>query len=69
MVTLIRQTLDELHGEGTGNAVQVLYGGSVNPENSAAYLRIIGIDGLLVGGASLNYDQFARIVESAEKLA
>lgn len=69
MVRLIRQTLDELHGEGAGNAVKVLYGGSVNPENAAAYLSIDGIDGFLVGGASLNYEQFTKIVEIAEKAA
>jgi triosephosphate isomerase len=68
MVTLIRQTVEELHEEGAGADVKVLYGGSVNPDNAMAYLKIDGMDGLLVGGASLIADEFAKIVLDAEKL-
>ncbi|MBW3538621.1 triose-phosphate isomerase [Candidatus Parcubacteria bacterium] len=66
MVTHIRQTVEELYGEGAGGEPRVLYGGSVNPDNVTAYLEIAGVDGLLVGGASLNYEQFAAIVAAAQ---
>jgi triosephosphate isomerase len=40
----------------------MLYGGSVNPGNIAAFMAKTDIDGALVGGASLDPDQFAAIV-------
>lgn len=46
--------------------VKVLYGGSVKEENSADYLKNGGVDGLLVGGASLKPEEFIKIVESAQ---
>jgi len=61
---LIHQTITELFGEGTPD-VRVLYGGSVDPDNAAAYLDIPGVDGLLVGGASVIAEQFARIIYAA----
>jgi triosephosphate isomerase len=45
---------------------RILYGGSVKSENSGAYIKDAGTNGLLVGGASLNADEFVRIVKSAE---
>lgn len=42
--------------------VKVLYGGSVNPENAANFLKDDEIDGLLIGSASLNSDNFAKII-------
>ncbi len=45
--------------------VPVLYGGSVKPENAAELMAMPGIDGALVGGASLEVDSFAAIVEAA----
>ena len=44
--------------------VRVLYGGSVKPDNAEELLRQPGIDGALVGGASLDPDSFARICEA-----
>jgi triosephosphate isomerase (TIM) len=43
----------------------VLYGGSVTPENVVQFTEHDGIDGVLVGGASLNADSFLKIVENA----
>jgi triosephosphate isomerase (TIM) len=43
---------------------RILYGGSVNPKNAAAILNLAGVDGALVGGASLNSDDFWEIVRS-----
>jgi len=46
-------------------AVRVLYGGSVNAENAGEILSQPDVDGALVGGASLDPDEFARIVGAA----
>jgi triosephosphate isomerase len=48
-----------------GNAVRVLYGGSLKPDNAAEILAQPDVDGALVGGASLDADSFAAIVEAA----
>lgn len=65
---IIRHNISELYGEDTAKKVKVLYGGSVTPENAAAFLQAEGIDGLLVGGASLSVQTFWPIVEEAGKL-
>jgi triosephosphate isomerase (TIM) len=44
---------------------RILYGGSVKSENSGAYVKEAGANGLLVGGASLNAEEFVKIVRSA----
>lgn len=69
MATAIRQTLESLFGEGASSAVEILYGGSVTPDNAAAFLEMEDMSGLLVGGASLNYEQFAAIVDAAVQLS
>lgn len=63
----IRQVLEQLHDKETAEAVTILYGGSTSADLASGYLRIKGIDGLLVGGASLNYREFTAIVEAAKK--
>jgi triosephosphate isomerase len=62
---IIRHNISELYGEQTAKKVRVLYGGSVTADVASGFLRAKGIDGLLVGGASLNYHQFAGIVDAA----
>jgi triosephosphate isomerase len=47
------------------DAVRILYGGSVKPENAAELLGLADVDGALVGGASLDAESFARIVAAA----
>lgn len=61
----IRKQIAALYGEKAGKQVRVLYGGSVSAENTSAFLGAEGVDGLLVGGASLRADEFAKIVELA----
>jgi triosephosphate isomerase len=51
--------------EGAADRVRILYGGSVKPENAAELLGAEGIDGALVGGASLDPGQFLQICEAA----
>ena len=58
----IRQILAETHGEDVSNNVRILYGGSVKPENIAVLMNEKDIDGALVGGASLDAESFAKIV-------
>jgi triosephosphate isomerase (TIM) len=48
-----------------GNQVRILYGGSCTPDNAGQFVSLPDIDGSLVGGASLNADSFAAIVEAA----
>jgi len=49
--------------------VPVLYGGSVKPENAGEILSLPGVDGALVGGASLEVGSFSAICEAASRLA
>lgn len=65
MIDLIRSHVNELYGEVVSKQMRVLYGGSVTSDTAGGYLEIPGCDGALVGGASLNYRQFASIVKSA----
>ena len=50
---------------GAGERVRILYGGSVKPANAAELLALPDVDGALVGGASLDAEEFAAIVEAA----
>jgi triosephosphate isomerase len=52
-----------------GRDCRVLYGGSVNPGNAAELLACDGVEGALVGGASLKADSFMKLIEAAAKLA
>jgi triosephosphate isomerase len=63
-VVTIRHQLKHLYGAKAANEVQILYGGSVTPDSAADYLAL-EIDGLLVGGASLDAKAFSTIVEKA----
>jgi triosephosphate isomerase len=57
----IRARITEAHGEAAGAAVRVLYGGSVKAANVAGIMEKADIDGALVGGASLQADEFGGI--------
>ncbi len=64
---LIRKHVRALFGDKAAEAVRVLYGGSVDGTNSAGFVQAEGIDGLLVGGASLKAPVFSAIIESAHQ--
>lgn len=64
-IDVIRKQVRELYGDRAAKKLRVLYGGSVDENISRAYMDIEGCDGVLVGGASLNYHKFAAIVEAA----
>ena len=63
---LVRATVVEVAGAEAGAAVRVQYGGSVKPGNIAELMAQPDVDGALVGGASLDPDEFARIVGWSE---
>lgn len=58
---LARDLLKEILGP-QGLETRLLYGGSVNPDNAASILALDNVDGVLVGGASLQAESFIRIV-------
>lgn len=59
----IRRQIGESFGGAAADGVRIQYGGSVKPVNAAALMAEPDIDGALVGGASLDADDFARIVQ------
>jgi len=65
MHAALRETLVKTLGAETGNAMRILYGGSVSGENAAEILHTANVDGALVGGASLTAAKFAPIVAAA----
>ena len=58
----IRRRVAELADAATAEAIRIQYGGSVKASNAAELMARPDIDGALVGGASLDPDEFARIV-------
>ncbi|MBA2335009.1 MAG: triose-phosphate isomerase [Pyrinomonadaceae bacterium] len=58
----IRRSLVEMHGKEVADRVRILYGGSVKPENIKTLMSQEDVDGALVGGASLEAESFAKIV-------
>jgi triosephosphate isomerase len=62
----IRERISVVHGPEVAAAVRILYGGSVKPDNMPAIMAQSDIDGALVGGASLDYEGFARICRYRE---
>jgi len=63
----IRDLLKELEGDDFAEAVRILYGGSVKPNNAAQIMAQRDVDGALVGGASLEVESFMELVEAARE--
>jgi triosephosphate isomerase len=61
------RALVEGFDKAAGQAVRILYGGSVKPDNIAELLELPDVDGALVGGASLDAASFAALVEAASR--
>lgn len=66
MHAFIRSRIREMFGDRVAEGIKILYGGSVKPDNAQALMNQTDIDGALVGGASLEADSFARIVNFKE---
>lgn len=65
---LLRQVIAERHGEDASTRTRILYGGSVNSKNIAGFMKMKNIDGALVGGASIDVDEFVSIVRYSHHL-
>jgi triosephosphate isomerase (TIM) len=63
VIAVIRSTLAELYGKGLADATRIQYGGSVKAGNIRDFMAHPEIDGALVGGASLDPEEFALIVK------
>lgn len=61
----LRAHLDEALGPSRSTRVPILYGGSVKPDNACDLLAASDVDGVLVGGASLDAGSYAALVEAA----
>ena len=59
---VIRQSISEVHSKAVADGMRILYGGSVKPDNIAELMSQEDVDGALVGGASLEAESFAKIV-------
>jgi triosephosphate isomerase len=62
---LIRKLLGEMYDNQLTEEIRIQYGGSVKPGNAAELMAQKDVDGLLVGGASLNSDDFTVIIQAA----
>jgi triosephosphate isomerase len=67
-IAFVRALIGDRAPDAAAHA-RVLYGGSVSPDNAAELLALPDVDGALVGGASLDPENFARIVDAAVQLA
>ncbi len=61
---VIRDTLVELFGEEVGSEIPALYGGSVNPDNAVGLSKMEHIDGLFIGRAAWQAENFNKIIRS-----
>jgi triosephosphate isomerase len=67
--SFIRKTVENRCGDDVAQSIRIQYGGSVNSGNAKELLSQPGIDGALVGGASLDSESFLEIVSDAAKLS
>lgn len=65
-IKFIRTKLTDIFSDKFSNAIRILYGGSVKPNNVAELMAQKDIDGALIGGASLKADSFAKLVKYNE---
>ncbi|HZP55837.1 MAG TPA: triose-phosphate isomerase [Candidatus Saccharimonadales bacterium] len=66
-VKYIRKYIEDVFGPKAAKGVRVLYGGDVMPDAVFGLLNVPGVDGFLVGHASLNYHTFSSIVDAARR--
>lgn len=65
-IGMIRNIINKLYGCEVSSAVRIQYGGSMNPKNASELMAMDEIDGGLIGGASLNAADFAKVVKYYE---
>lgn len=64
----VRDTISDLYGPTAAAATRIQYGGSVKPSNMEEFMTQPDIDGALVGGASLDVNDFAALIEIASRV-
>lgn len=64
-IKAIRSQISHLYGKVAAESIQVIYGGSITADSAADYLALPSLDGLLVGGASLDAHSFNEIIKKA----
>lgn len=67
-IDFIRYQISELYGANAAHDIRVLYGGSVDENDAGGYLAIDGCNGALIGAASLDYQKFANIIDTAHSI-
>lgn len=67
-VKAIRRQIEHLYGSAVSKSVRILYGGSVSAASAEGYIKLPGVNGLLIGGASLKQQDFSEMVEIAHKV-
>jgi len=68
VISMIRKGLEESKGAEFADKTRILYGGSVKANNVASFMKMPNIDGVLVGGASLDSEEFANIARYREHI-
>ncbi len=66
MGLLMRKIISEIYNRSISQKFRLIYGGSVKSENASGYIKEAGVNGLLVGGASLDAKEFLAIIKSVE---
>jgi len=61
--TYLRKRLNDIYNDSVAQSIRILYGGSVKPNNIKGLMTMPDIDGALVGGVSLDADQFSAVVQ------
>lgn len=67
IIQTIREMVKDLSTSETSKKIRILYGGSIKSDNFEEHIRNEDIDGGLVGGSSLKFEEFTKIIELAEK--
>jgi len=65
----LRNRIEKLYGKGVSGNLLIQYGGSVKPDNIGELMQQTDIDGALIGGASLQLDQFIAMLETAKQVS
>jgi triosephosphate isomerase (TIM) len=66
-VDYIRRYIRDVFNDKSAREVRILYGGSAVPDIVQGFLDVPGVDGFLVGGASLNYHTFSSIIQGCHR--
>lgn len=66
MSIFLHKVISDLSSPSISKSVKILYGGSVDEKNAKEFIKNSGMDGLLVGRASLNANQFLKLVEACK---